>query len=93
MKGNQGTKTWVPGKLTHAGAKQLSGSEYSTVDYNRAGLLFSYTIPASIFPLKWTLLPSSQPPHAPCVTAAHSFRFYEVFVAVDIVSTSESTLG
>eukprot|EP00884_Botryococcus_braunii_P019419 jgi/Botrbrau1/6160/Bobra.0344s0001.1 len=26
------------GKLSHAGAKQLSGSEYSTVDYNRAGV-------------------------------------------------------
>ena len=28
---------FVPGKLTHSGADQLSGSEYSLVDYNRAG--------------------------------------------------------
>ncbi len=26
------------GKLTHTGAKQLSGSNYSVVDYNRAGV-------------------------------------------------------
>lgn len=29
------------GKLTHSGADQLSGSDYSLVDYNRAGVVHS----------------------------------------------------
>lgn len=72
----------VVGKLSHIGAKQLSGSDYSIVDYNRAGGPRSAPTKARMLPLLTVLrihpLMPAQPPFWPDAFFT-SFRCGSVF--------------